>query len=93
LKADDELAAKKLYLGRAQRDHDAAEAARAASEANLKANNDRFTYEKDQLYRGENQDRLKFVEDDTASELSRIEVSHHNRQYANSRLMKRLASF
>merc|ERR1712046_468804 len=59
-KAEDDLVAKTLIMERRQRDFDSASAAKAASDANLKANQERVAYEKDQLLRGQNQDRLKF---------------------------------
>ena len=60
LKAKDDQKAKSLVLERKERDLAAATAAKEASDANLKANQDRVAWEKDQLERGENQDRLKF---------------------------------
>lgn len=92
LKADDDLVAKTLYMNRAQRDFDAALAAKKASDANLKANQDRVAYEKDQLERGENQDRLKFVNQDTAVATSVITGHHDYRERANGALLKKLAS-
>merc|ERR1712194_305048 len=65
-KADDDLVAKSLIMERRQRDFDSASAAKAASDANLLANQKRVAFEKDQLLRGQNQDRLKFVNGDTA---------------------------
>merc|ERR1719231_1209800 len=52
LKADDDKVAKTLISARKDRDLAASTAAKAASDANLKANQDRFAYEKDQLERG-----------------------------------------
>ena len=72
---------------------DAVPAAKAASDANLKANQDRVAYEKDQLERGENQDRLKFVNQATAAKTSEIQGKHDERERANGRLLKALASF
>ena len=80
-------------MNRKQRDFDAASAAKAASDANLKANEERFAYESDQLERGENQDRLKFVNQDTAAETSMIKGKHDERERGNGRLLKALASF
>merc|ERR1711937_318449 len=68
-------------------------AAKAASDANLKANQERVAYEKDQLERGENQDRLKFVNEATAAKTSEIQGKHDERERANGRLLKALASF
>ena len=92
-KAEDELDAKTLIMERRSRDFNAAKAAKEASDANLKANQDRVAFEKDQLLRGQNQDRLKFVNGDTAVETSRIDSRHWERQAANGRLRKSLASF
>ena len=92
-RADDELVAKNLVLARRQRDFDAAEAAKKASDANLAANQKRFAFEQDELVKGQDQDRLKFVDEDTAAELSRIQGKHWDRQYSNGFLKKSLASF
>merc|ERR1719198_124096 len=92
-KADDNLVAKTLIMERKSRDFDAASAAKAASDANLKANEERFAYEADQLERGENQDRLKFVNGDTAADTSAILGRHHDRERINGSLLKSLASF
>merc|ERR1719230_2141710 len=72
---------------------DASAAAKAASDANLKANQERVAYEKDQLERGENQDRLKFVIEAPAAKTSEIQGKHDERERANGRLLKALASF
>merc|ERR1712046_2470 len=92
-KAEDDLVAKTLIMERRQRDFDSASAAKAASDANLKANQDRVAFEKDQLLRGQNQDRLKFVNGDTAVATSAIQSRHWERQAANGALLKSLASF
>ena len=92
-RAEDDQEAKRLIFERAQRDFDAANAAKKASDANLLANQERVAYEKDQLLRGQNQDRLKFVNLDTSVETNRIQARHWERQDANVRLMKSLASF
>merc|ERR1711935_780785 len=92
-KADDDLVAKSLIMERRQRDFDSASAAKAASDANLLANQKRVAFEKDQLLRGQNQDRLKFVNGDTAVATSAIQSRHWERQAANGSLMKSLASF
>merc|ERR1719503_226939 len=91
--ADDDLVAKMLVMERRTRDFNSAKAAKEASDANLLANQERFAYEKDQLVRGQNQDRLKFVNGDTAVETSRIDSRHWEAQAANGRLLKSLASF
>merc|ERR1711988_1103350 len=93
LKAHDDEVAKTLISARKDRDLAASTAAKAASDANLKANQERFTYEKDQLERGENQDRLKFVNQATAAKTSEIQGKHDERERANGRLLKALASF
>merc|ERR1719240_1368168 len=93
LKAADDNVAKTLISARKDRDLAASTAAKAASDANLKANQDRFAYEKDQLERGENQDRLKFVNQATAAKTSEIQGKHDERERANGRLLKALASF
>merc|ERR1712227_681385 len=93
LKANDDLVAKTLISARKDRDLAASTAAKAASDANLKANQERFAYEKDQLERGENQDRLKFVNQATAAKTSEIQGKHDERERANGRLLKALASF
>ena len=43
--------------------------------------------------KGEDQDRLKFVNEDTKAETSRIEGKHDERERGNGRLLKGLASF
>merc|ERR1712167_531545 len=78
---------------RGTRDLAASTAAKAASDANLKSNQDRVAYEKDQLVKGEDQDRLKFVNQDTAAKTSEIQGKHDERERANGRLLKALASF
>merc|ERR1719263_1830681 len=59
LKAADDNVAKSLISARKDRDLAASTAAKAASDANLKSNQERVAYEKDQLVKGEDQDRLK----------------------------------
>ena len=93
LKAADDHVAKTHVLNRKQRDFDAATAAKSASDSNLKSNQDRFAWEKDQLERGENQDRLKFVHENTAAKTSEIDGKHDERERGNGRLLKSLASF
>lgn len=92
LKAKDDEIAKTHVLNRKKRDLDAATAAKEASDANLAANQKRVAYEKDQLERGENQDRLKFVNYDTAAKTSEINGKHDERERGNGRLLKTLAS-
>ena len=92
LKAADDKVAKTLIEARKQRDLDASTAAKAASDANLKANQDRVAWEKDQLERGENQDRNKFRNQETAAKTSEIQGKHDERERANGRLLKALAS-
>merc|ERR1711865_517987 len=88
-----ESAVKTTVLARKARDLDSATAAKAASDANLKSNQDRVAYEKDQLERGENQDRHKFVNEDTAAKTSEIGGKHDERERGNGRLLKSIASF
>merc|ERR1712167_117194 len=93
LKANDDQVAKTLISARKDRDLAASTAAKAASDANLKANQERVAYEKDQLVKGEDQDRLKFVNEATAAKTSEIQGKHDERERANGRLLKALASF
>merc|ERR1711865_967090 len=88
----------KLALEIAQNAHAASTAAskaaaKASSDANLLANQKRVAFEKDQLLRGQNQDRLKFVNGDTAAATSAIQSRHWERQASNGNLLKSLASF
>merc|ERR550514_976447 len=92
LKAADDNVAKTLISARKDRDLAAATAAKAASDANLKADQERVAWEKDQLERGENQDRLKHVNEDTAAKTSEIQGKHDERERANGRLLKAIAS-
>merc|ERR1719310_2598670 len=85
--------AKDLIEARKQRDLDAATAAKNAADANLAANEARVAYEKDQLERGQNQDRLKHVNENTSAKTSEILGKHDERERANGRLLKALASF
>merc|ERR1712032_1393241 len=57
LKADDSKVEADLISARKGRDLAASTAAKARSDANLKANQERFAFGKDQLERGQNQDR------------------------------------
>ena len=93
LKAFDDKVEKDLIAARKGRDLDAATAAKAASDANLLANQQRVAYEKDQLVRGENQDRLKEVNENTSAKTSEILGKHDERERANGRLLKAIASF
>merc|ERR1712167_405759 len=92
LKAADDDVAKSLIHARKDRDLAASTAAKAASDANLEANQERVAYEKDQLERGENQDRLKHANENTAAKTSEIQGKHDERERANGRLLKALAS-
>merc|ERR1719305_1898426 len=85
-KAFDDKVAKDLIEARKQRDLDAATAAKAANDA-------RVAWEKDQLERGQNQDRLKHVNENTSAKTSEIQGKHDERERANGRLLKALASF
>merc|ERR1712127_402838 len=93
LKAFDDKVAKDLVEARKQRDLDAATAATAAADAKLAANDARVAYEKDQLERGQNQDRAKEVNEDTSAKTSEIQGKHDERERANGRLLKAIASF
>merc|ERR1719453_1338050 len=66
------------------------ERAKAASDVNLKSNQERVAYEKDQLVKGEDQDRLKHVNENTAAKTSEIQGKHDERERANGRLLKAL---
>merc|ERR1719230_813816 len=93
LQAFDDKVAKDLIEARKQRDLDAATAAKNAADANLADNNARVAYEKDQLERGQNQDRLKHVNENTSAKTSEILGKHDERERANGRLLKAIASF
>ena len=93
LKAEDDSREKDLISARKGRDLDSSTAAKKRSDANLKSNQDRVAYEKDQLVRGEDQDRLKKIMEDTKAKTSEIEDKHDQREGANGRLLKALASF
>merc|ERR1719362_796919 len=93
LKADDSKVEADLISARKGRDLAASTAAKARSDANLKSNQERFAFEKDQLERGQNQDRLKHVNEDTVAKTSEIQGKHDEREGANGRLLKALASF
>merc|ERR1712167_24018 len=93
LKAADDHVAKTLIAARANRDLAASTAAKAASDAILKANQDRVAWENDQLVKGEDQDALKFVNQNTAAKTSEIQGKHDERERANGRLLKALTSF
>merc|ERR1711934_725041 len=93
LKAHDDDVAKSLINARKDRDLAASTAAKAASDANLAANQARVAWEKDQLVKGEDQDRLRFTNEATAAKTSEIQGKHDERERANGRLLKALASF
>merc|ERR1719224_96064 len=93
LKAFDDKVAKDLVEARKQRDLDAATAAKAAADADQAANHARVAWEKDQLERGQNQDRLKEVNENTSAKTSEILGKHDERERANGRLLKAIASF
>ena len=92
LKAKDNEVEKSHILNRKERDLDAATASKSKSDANLKSNQDRVTWEKDQLVKGEDQDRLKFVREDHIVQKSIIDGKHDEREGSNGRLLKTLAS-
>merc|ERR1719327_1457700 len=93
LKAADAKVEADLISARKGRDLAASTAAKNRSDANLKANQERFAWESDQLERGQNQDRLKHVNEDTVAKTSEIQDKHDQREGANGRLLKALASF
>merc|ERR1712086_864150 len=93
LKAFDTKVEKDLVEARKQRDLDAATAAKAAADAKLAANDARVAWEKDQLERGQNQDRAKEVNENTSAKTSEINGKHDERERANGRLLKAIASF
>lgn len=93
LKAFDDQVEKTHILNRKNRDLAAATANKEASDTNLKNNQDRVAYEKDQLERGQNQDRLKTVNQNSEAKVSEIQGKHDERERANGRLFKGLASF
>merc|ERR1719327_563252 len=93
LKAADAKVEADLISARKGRDLAASTAAKNASDANLKANQEIVAWEKDQLERGQNQDRLKHVNEDTTAKTSEIQGKHDEREGANGRLLKALASF
>merc|ERR1719331_1081844 len=93
LKADDSKVEADLISARKGRDLAASTASKARSDANLKSNQERFAWESDQLERGQNQDRLKHVNEDTVAKTSEIQDKHDQREGANGRLLKAIASF
>merc|ERR1719460_562706 len=93
LKADDSKVEADLISARKGRDPAASTAAKARSDANLKSNQERFAWESGQLERGQNQDRLKHVNEDTVAKTSEIQDKHDQREGANGRLLKAIASF
>lgn len=93
LEAADDHVAKTHVLNRKERDLAAATASKAASDANLKSNQERVVFEKDQLHRGENQDRLKELDEKDQAKTSEIDGKHDERERSNGRLSKALASF
>jgi len=70
LKAFDDNIEKIHILNRKNRDLAAAKEAKDKSDANLKSNQDRVAWEKDQLRRGENQDRLGEINENSAEKTS-----------------------
>jgi hypothetical protein len=92
LKADDHLDAMTMVAARKARDLDNATRDKKNSDANLAANQARVAYEKDQLERGLNQDRLRFVNEDTSADTSAINERHSTRQMNNGHLRKQLGS-
>merc|ERR1719469_1476613 len=88
LKADDAKVEADLVSARKGRDLASSTSAKARSDANLKSNQERFVFESDQLERGQNQDRLKKVNEDTKAKTSEIQGKHDEREGANGRLHK-----
>merc|ERR1719469_1724822 len=88
LKADDAKVEADLVSARKGRDLASSTSAKARSDANLKSNQERFAFESDQLERGQNQDRLKKVNEDTKAKTSEIQGKHDEREGANGRLHK-----
>merc|ERR1719329_1815391 len=93
LKADDSKVEADLISARKGRDLASSTASKARSDANLKSNQERFAWESDQLERGQNQDRLKHVNENTVAKTSEIQDKHDQREGANGRLLKAIASF
>ena len=92
LQAFDDNIEKIHILNRKNRDLASAKEAKDKSDASLKSNQDRVAWEKDQLKRGENQDRLGEINDNSAQKTSEIQSSHDERERGNGRLLKTLAS-
>ena len=92
-KASDDKDAKDLISARKGRDLASSTFNKNRADAVLKANQDRFAFEKDQLERGENQDRLKKVIEDTTAKTSEIQDKADQRERSNGKLLKALASF
>ena len=93
LGAFDDNVEKIHILNRKNRDLATAKENKDKSDASLKSNQDRVAWEKDQLKRGENQDRLGEINDNSAKKTSQIQSSHDERERGNGRLLKNLASF
>jgi len=93
LRAFDDNIEKIHVLNRKNRDLASAKENKDKSDASLKSNQDRVAWEKDQLRRGENQDRLGEINDNSAKKTSEIQSSHDERERGNGRLLKGLASF
>ena len=92
LSAFDDNVEKIHILNRKNRDLATAKENKDKSDASLKSNQDRVAWEKDQLKRGENQDRLGEINDNSAKKTSQIQPSHDERERGNGRLLKNLAS-
>ena len=92
LKAKDAEVEADIIKQRKDRDLAAAKAAKAASDKKLQDNQERVDYEKDQLHKGENQDRLRQADEDDRKEKARIQGQSDERERANGRLVKALAS-
>jgi hypothetical protein len=92
-KASDDKDAKDLISARAGRDLASSTFNKNRADTVLKQNQDRFAFEKDQLERGQNQDRLKKVIEDTTAKTSELQDKADQRERSNGKLLKALASF
>merc|ERR1712161_138681 len=81
------------FAGTSYTDKVAYPAAEAATNAAVTAKDARVAWEKDQLERGQNQDRSKEVNENTSAKTSEINGKHDERERANGRLLKAIASF
>merc|ERR1719215_1827451 len=82
-KASDDKDAKDLISARKGRDLASSTFNKNRADSVLKSNQERFAFEKDQLERGENQDRLKKVMEDTKAKTSELQDKADQRERAN----------